>query len=302
MWTCTDDDDGFGGFVAQLLLVDFGFFETYEIDVVAGRSFSEASGDREIAQQPEQPPPPPARFVLNRLAAERLGWTSDEAVGGILNVSGRRGVVIGVVENVYLESVRDPLTPTLYLVPPLERSAQIREASIRVTGADLERTLSGIDAVWRALGPDVPVMRRFLDEDFEALYRGERRQAQLLTAFSFLSSAIACLGLYGLASFSTARRTKEIGIRKTLGASVANIVKLFAAEFGVLVLIANVVAWPVAYFAMQRWLSGFAYRIELGPFVFIVSGLLALVVATVTVAVVASRAARAQPVATLRYE
>ncbi len=297
-----DDDDGFGGFVAQLLLVDFGFFETYEIDIVAGRSFSEASGDREIGQQPGQPPPPPAPFVLNRLAAERLGWTPDEAVGGILNVSGRSGVVIGVVENVYLESVRDPLTPTLYLVPPLERSAQIREASIRVTGADLERTLAGIDAVWRALGPDVPVMRRFLDDDFEALYRGERRQAQLLTTFSLLAVAIACLGLYGLASFSTTRRTKEIGIRKTLGASVSDIVRLFTAEFGVLVLLANVIAWPIAYFAMQRWLAGFAYRIDLGPAMFVASGLLALAIATLTVAAVASRAARAKPVTALRYE
>ena len=218
-------------------------------------------------------------------------------------MSDRRGVVIGVVEDVYLESVRDPLTPTLYLVPPDGcASLQLREASIRVTGADLERTLAGIDAVWRELGPAVPVLRRFLDDDFEALYRGERRQGQLLTLFSVLAVIIACLGLYGLASFSTARRTKEIGIRKTLGASVPEIVRLFATEFGVLVLIANVVAWPVAYFAMQRWLAGFAYRIELGPFVFVASALLALLVAMLTVALVATRAARAKPVTTLRYE
>ena len=297
-----DDDDDFGGFLGQLMLVDYGFFETYGIDLVAGRSFSEASGDREIRQQPGQPPPPPAPFILNRLAVERLGSTPDEVVGRILNVSGRRGVVIGVVEDVYLESVRDALTPTLYLVPPTERSLELREASIRVSGADLDRTLTGIDAVWRELGPAVPVLRRFLDDDFEALYRGERRQAQLLTVFSVLAVIIACLGLYGLASFSTARRTKEIGIRKTLGASVPEIVRLFATEFGVLVLIANVVAWPVAYFAMQRWLAGFAYRIELGPFVFVASALLALLVAMLTVALVATRAARAKPVTTLRYE
>ena len=297
-----DDDDDFGGFLGQLMLVDYGFFETYGIDLVAGRSFSEASGDREIRQQPGQPPPPPAPFILNRLAVERLGSTPDEFVGRILNVSGRRGVVIGVVEDVYLESVRDALTPTLYLVPPTERSLELREASIRVSGADLDRTLTGIDAVWRELGPAVPVLRRFLDDDFEALYRGERRQGQLLTVFSVLAVIIACLGLYGLASFSTARRTKEIGIRKTLGASVPEIVRLFATEFGVLVLIANVVAWPVAYFAMQRWLAGFAYRIELGPFVFVASALLALLVAMLTVALVATRAARAKPVTTLRYE
>jgi putative ABC transport system permease protein len=124
----------------------------------------------------------------------------------------------------------------------------------------------------------------------------------LLTTFSLLAVAIACLGLYGLASFSTTRRTKEIGIRKTLGASVADIVRLFTAEFGVLVLIANVIAWPIAYFAMQRWLTGFAYRIELGPAVFVASGLLALAIATLTVAAVAGRAARAKPITALRYE
>lgn len=297
-----DDDDGLGGFLWQLMLVDFGFLETYEIDVIAGRSFSEASGDREIRQQPGQPPPPPVPIILSRLAVERLGTTPDDAIGRILNMSDRPGVVIGVVEDVYLESVRDPLTPVVYLVPPTDRVLQVREASIRVTGTDLERTLAGIDAVWRELGPEVPVLRRFLDDDFEALYRSERRQGQLLTTFSMLAVAIACLGLYGLASFSTLRRTKEIGIRKTLGASVADIVSLFATEFGALVLVANAIAWPVAYVATQRWLAGFAYRIELGPFVFVASGFLALAVATLTVVAVASRAARAKPVTALRYE
>jgi putative ABC transport system permease protein len=293
----TDDDNG--GIAAQVMLVDFDFLATYDIDVISGRSFSEAGGDREIPQQEGQPPPPPVPLVVSRLAVELLGSTPSEMVGRIIEAVGRRAVVVGVVEDVYLQSARDPLLPAIYLVPATQRAAH---ASIRVTGADLERTLAGIDAVWSDLGPDVPVLRRFLDEDFEALYRGERRQAQLLTTFSLLAIAIACLGLYGLASFSTMRRTKEIGIRKTLGASVPDIVRLFAAEFGVLVLVANVIAWPVAYFAMQRWLAGFAYRIELGPAVFIGSGLLALAIATATVAAVAGRAARAKPVTALRYE
>jgi putative ABC transport system permease protein len=295
-------DPDMGGILAQMLLVDFDFLDTYAIDVIAGRAFSEASGDREIPAVDGQPPPPPAPFVLSRLAAERLGATPDEIVGRIIEVGGRRAVVIGVVEDVHLESVRDPLLPVVYLVPPSQRAAGLGQASIRVTGDDLERTLAGIDAVWDELGPDVPVLRRFLDEDFEAMYRGERRQAQLLTTFSVLAIAIACFGLYGLASFSTARRTKEIGVRKTLGAGVLQIVRLFATEFGVLVLLANVIAWPLVYFAMQRWLSGFAYRIELGPFVFVASAALALAVALLTVAAVATRAAHAKPVDSLRYE
>jgi putative ABC transport system permease protein len=294
-------DDDMGGIVAQTMLVDFDFLATYDIDVLAGRAFSEVGGDREIAQQEGQLPPPPTPLVLSRLAVERLGSTPDEVVGRTIEVAGRRAVVIGVVEDVYLESVRDPLLPVIYRVPP-QGASGLNQASIRVAGADLERTLAGIDAVWSELGPDAPVTRRFLDDDFDALYRTERRQGQLLILFSSLAVAIACLGLYGLTSFSTTRRMKEIGIRKTLGASVPEIVKLFATEFGALVLIANVIAWPVAYFTMQRWLSGFAYRIELGPFVFVASAALALVVAMLTVALVATGAARAKPVATLRYE
>jgi putative ABC transport system permease protein len=295
-------DSDMGGMLAPLLLVDFDFLETYDLDVVAGRAFSEAGNEREIAVQPGQPLPPPAPFVLSRLAVERLGSTPDEVLGRIIIVGGRRGVVIGVVEDVYLESVRDPLTPVLYLVPPIERAGALREASIRVTGADLDGTLAGIDTIWGELGPDVPVLRRFLDDDFEALYRGERRQGELLTLFSLLAVVIACLGLYGLASFTTTRRTKEIGVRKTLGASALNIVTLLTVEFGGLVVLANLLAWPIAYLLMQRWLAGFAYRIELGPLVFVASGVLALLIAALTVALVANRAARAKPVTALRYE
>jgi putative ABC transport system permease protein len=238
---------------------------------------------------------------LNELAVERLGWTAEDAVGRRLDASDQPTIVVGVVENVHLESVRDPLVPVAYWVPPRE-TAEIREASVRITGRDLERTLADIDAIWNRLGPGTPVLRRFLDDDFNALYRAERRQAQLLTLFSVLAIAIACLGLFGLASFSTSRRTKEIGIRKALGAGVRDIVTLLTVEFGVLVLLANLLAWPIAYFAMQRWLAGFAYRIELGPFVFVASGVLALAIAMLTVAAVARRAARGKPVAALRYE
>jgi putative ABC transport system permease protein len=298
-------DDGLG-FLTQLMLIDFGFFELYDIDLVAGRLPDAARRDQEVGVEPGaarrgagQGPPLP--FVLSELTVERLGWTPEDAIGRPIDVA-RTGVVIGVVEDVYLESVRDALAPVIYLIPATQRFSDLREASVRVSGADLDRTLAEVDAIWQRLGPGTPVMRRFLDDDFEALYRGERRQAQLLALFSLLGILIACLGLYGLASFSTTRRTKEIGIRKTLGASVPEIVRLFTTEFGVLVLLANVVAWPVAYFAMQRWLSGFAYRIELGPFVFVASAALALAVALLTVAAVATRAARAKPVEALRTE
>jgi putative ABC transport system permease protein len=288
------------GFTASLMGVDFDFFETYEIKLVAGRTFAEGRGDRPEARQPGVPPSSPQSWVLSELAVRRLGWTLDEAIGRPIDVSGEPGVVVGVVADVHLESVRDAVTPVAYglfqqNLPPLQ-------ASIRVTGRNLERTLTDIDAIWRRFVPESPVMRRFLDQDFEALYRGEQREGQLLTLFSLLAILIACLGLFGLASFATVRRTKEIGIRKALGGSVADIVFLFTSEFGLLALLANVLAWPVAYVFMRRWLEGFAYRIELDVFAFVASGALALIVAVVTVAAVASRAARAKPVDALRYE
>ena len=181
-------------------------------------------------------------------------------------------------EDVYLESIREAVKPVVYAVLPVQTSGfrTIREASVRITGRNLEQTLDHIDSMWRQFVPSQPVTRRFLDEDFDALYRGERRQAQMFTVFSLLAITVACLGLFGLASFTTARRTKEIGLRKTVGASVWDIVRLFAGEFGVLVLIANLIAWPVAYILMKRWLETFAYRIELGPLAFVARGLTVL--------------------------
>ena len=209
-------------------------------------------------------------------------------------------MIVGVAADVHLESVRDAITPVAYFVAP--QIPALREASIRVTGRRLESTLADIDSIWRRLGPGSPVARRFLDQDFEALYRGEQREGELLGLFSMLAIVIACLGLFGLASLAASQRTKEIAVRKVLGASVKNIVWLFTSEFALLAVAANVIAWPVAYVLVQRWLAGFAYRIGLNALVFFAGGALALSVALATVAVVVGKAARAKPVAGLRYE
>jgi putative ABC transport system permease protein len=290
---------------ATVMAVEFDFFETYGIDLVAGRTFSEERGtDRTVFPTADAPQPPPSSLVLSELAVRRLGWTPEDAIGKTVDAAGRQGVVIGVVEDVYFESVRNQVKPIVYFVPPIQTTGfrAIREASIRVSGRDLTRTLQHVDAMWRQFVPDQPVTRRFLDQDFEALYRGEQRQAQMFTMFASLAIVVACLGLFGLAAFTTSRRTKEIGLRKTLGARVGDIVRLFTVEFGSLVLLANLFAWPAAYVLMQRWLATYSYRVELGATVFVASGLLALLIASITVAAVASRAARAKPVKALRYE
>jgi putative ABC transport system permease protein len=291
----------------QFMAVDYDFFETYRIATLAGRAFARNLAPRAALSQ--QTPPASADVVLNESAARMLGWNADEAVAKPVDIGLQANWspahVIGVVADTYFESVALPVRPMIYVFgaePASQLYGFIRTISIRVTGDDLPATLARIDALWREHVPGRPVVRHFLDDDFDALYRSEQRQAQLLTFFSGLAIAIACLGLLGLAWFSTERRVKEIGIRKSMGGTVWDVVLLFTSEFSRLVLLANLVAWPVAYFVMQRWLAAFAYRIEMSPLTFAGGAAVALAVAFGTVAAVAARAAAAKPVASLRYE
>ena len=292
----------------QFVTVDYGFFETYRIDVVAGRAFSSAFGtDRPAAQEGEGGQSAGA-FVISELAARLLGWSAEEAVGKWLEfgapqgsrfrVAEGAGPVIGVVNDVYFESLHSSIEPTVYMMP----GGSARTISLRVTGRDLAGTLAFIDEKWKEVRPDLPASPRFLDQEFEALYQAETRQARMFTIFSALAIFIACLGLFGLAAFATERRTKEIGIRKAVGGSVLDIVRLLTADFSKPVLLANVAAWPIAYLVMKSWLARFAYRIDMSPWVYVGGALLALVVAWLAVAVVAARAARAKPINALRYE
>jgi putative ABC transport system permease protein len=288
------------------LMVDYDFFETYRIELRAGRTFSAALGDR-----PAVDAAPGTRdgvpFVISELAARELGWTPEQALGRWLEFTAvqgsrfradeARGPVVGIVDDVYFQSIHNALEPMIYLIPYGSGSA-----SLRLTGRDVESALAHIETVWRRFRPDLPATRRFLDETFESLYRAEERQGRLIAMFAALATTIACLGVFGLVSFATQRRTKEIGIRKVMGGTPLDIVGLFAGEFGRLLLVANVLAWPAGYAIMQRWLEPFAYRIDLGVPLFVGAGLLVIAVAMATVAAVAGRAAAAKPIHSLRYE
>ncbi|MDY6948706.1 MAG: FtsX-like permease family protein [Pseudomonadota bacterium] len=184
----------------------------------------------------------------------------------------------------------------------LDRYPTLASAAVRISGNDIANTLAFIDQTWRRIVPEFPVTRSFLSERIAALYQDDARLGQLYSYSSLLSILIACLGLFGLATFSAQRRTKEIGVRKVMGGSVWSIVLLLTNDFSKLVLIANVIAWPVAYIAMERWLENFAYRIDLTPLVFIGSGLIAQCIAWVTVGGTAAKAASTKPVLALRYE
>jgi putative ABC transport system permease protein len=198
--------------------------------------------------------------------------------------------------------VREPVQPLVYYAAARSNTILFTDASVRITGRRVTETLAHIDAAWAELEPNQPLARYFLDESFAALADNEERQAQMFGTLALLAVVLACLGLFGLAAFTTERRTKEIGIRKAIGGSVWDVVHLLTSDFGKLVLLANLVAWPIAYVLMQRWLAGFAYRIDLSPVIFLASALTAFGIAWLTVAAIGLRAASAKPMAALRSE
>jgi len=290
--------------------VDYDFFATYDIPLLAGRGFSvEFPADRAIFPR-EGVTQGEAGYVLNRLAVEQFGWTQEEAIGKSLtanfdNNTPHPGRIVGVVENSYFESVHGNLKPVVFVMPEhilVTGVATMDRASLRLSGRNIVATLAYIREVWQRFVPNFPLEQHFLDERYAALHQMEKRQGQLFNVFATLATLIACLGLYGLAAFNAERRRKEIGVRKVMGGSVWSIVWLLTNDFSRLVLFSNLIAWPVAWLAMERWLENFAYRIDLTPLVFIGSGAIALCIAWVTVGGTAAKAASAKPVLALRYE
>ena len=276
-----------------LLAVDHDFTRTYGMEIVAGRTFS-----KEMASDSTQ------AFVLNEAAVRKLGWASaEEAVGKFFmldaeSLADRRGTVVGVVKDFHFESLRERITPmVMYIRPEL-----YWVATIKLAAGDPAEALAFIEAQWQTYTPDAPLSFSFLDQRFGQLYQPEERFGQIAGYFAALAMLIACLGLFGLASFAAEQRTKEIGVRKVLGASARSIVVLLSRDFTRVVLIALVVATPVAYLIMDRWLDSFAYRIDLSWPVFLIAGLAALAIALLTVSYQAIRAALVNPVEALRYE
>lgn len=274
------------------------FFETYRARLIAGRLFDDAhrlddTQSRESADG--------NNIVINRRATATLGFSSpEEAVGK--TVGGKRPrTIIGVVDDLRFGSPRDPNQPTYYLYyREPEKSSNI-VATVRHSG-DPRSTLAVIRGVWQRMVPQVPFAADTADRRLAEFYEADDRATRLFAAGAGLAIIIGCVGLWGLASFNTVRRVKEIGIRKTLGASSTDIVKLLASQFLRPVLIANVIAWPLAFIAMRTWLAGFEDRIALSPLYFFGASLLAIVIAMLTVLGQSLRASRAAPAWALRHE
>ncbi len=273
-------------YLMSLMSSDYNFAKAMGLEVEEGRYFSRQFPSDSLA------------VVLNESAVRMFGLTGPVGKRIFFVGSDKPLKIIGVVKDFHYESLHErirPLVITLGL-------GQTPYLPIRFKTSDISGLLGYIKSEWKKFVPGKPFEYYFLDQDIDRLYQAEQKTGEVFTTFSLLAIFIACLGLFGLAAFTAERRTKEIGIRKTLGSSIAGIIFLLSKEFTKWVLIANVIAWPVAYYLMNNWLKDFAYRIEMSLWTFVLSGVLALVVAELTVGFHAMRAATANPVEALRYE
>jgi putative ABC transport system permease protein len=247
-------------------------------------------------------------MILNETLVRHLGW--DDPLGKTVSMMDLVDVddpekgfvevpytVIGVVKDFHFESLHQKIRGHL-----MKLSGEVSRVSVKLRPGTIAGTLRSIENIWKELEPAQPFPYVFLDDSFDRLYRSEQRMGQIFISFTLMAIFISCLGLFGLASFSADQRTKEIGIRKVLGASVSNVVVLLSRDFTKWVILANIVAWPVAYLIMNKWLQNFAYRISLAVWIFVLSGAIALLIALFTVSTKALKAAVADPVDSLRYE
>ena len=271
----------------ETLFIDYDFIDTYGLTLASGRNFSrEFSTDMENA------------FILNETAVKKLGW--DDPIGKQFSEedAGVEANIIGVVEDFHYESPLYKIAPMVLTLRPF----QFSHISAKVNLEDVSRVLTFLEAKWKEFAPDYPFEYAFVDDDFDRYYNFERRQGQLFTYCAILAIFISCMGIFGLASFMAEKRTKEIGIRKVLGASISGIVILLSKEFMKWVLVANIIGWPVAYFVMNRWLQSFAYRVNIGVWMFALSAFLVLTIALLTVSYQSIKTALTNPINSLRYE
>jgi putative ABC transport system permease protein len=266
--------------------VDFDYIETFRVPIIEGRSFSQ-----------DYPTDADEAYIVNEEAVRRMGLKRP-VVGQRFAFWGREGRIVGVMQDAHFQNLHRKIEPLVFKIFP----DWFRFLYVRLRAGDTPAVLASIEKTWASLHLGYPFDYRCLDEDFDNLYRAEARMGTLFRTFAALAVFIACLGLFGLASFMAEQRTKEIGIRRILGASIPGITTMMSREYAVLVLAANVAAWPAAWFFMGRWLRGFAYRAELSVWSFFASGAIALAVALLTVGILSVKAASANPADALRYE
>ena len=275
-----------------------GYFTTYGARLLAGRWLDPARGGDEAGAGPDTRR---TNVILNAAAVRELGFANpQDAIGQRVEGKGSL-MVVGVVGDIRFQSPRVPVPPSAYFLS--RRDISDAFASLRYTGSDPRIVVDRIERVWKRIAPAVPYDARTVEQNmYDQLYKFDDQNARLFTIGAALAILIGCVGLYGLAAFDTARRVKEIGIRKTLGASTANVLTLLIGQFLRPVLLANLIAWPIAFVVMRRWLAFFDDRIALSPAFFVGASLAAVLIASATVLGQAWRVSRAEPARALRYE
>jgi len=273
--------------------VDEDFVNTVGLQVIAGTNFN-------IQDIKDAAPDSGAvyHFILNESATRQLGWTPQQAIGKKMFLGDNRpGYVRGVIKDFNFQSLHSPIKPFI-LFPEIRG----KELLVKISGEHLAQTISFLESKWKALVPDRPFEYHFLDEDYDKLYQSEIRLAEIMKVFTSIGILLACFGLFGLSSYSIQQRTKEIGIRKVLGASVSNITALLAKDFIMLTAVSCVVAFPIAWWAAHTWLQDYSYRINISWWIFFAAGLIAIFIAMITVSMQAIKAAISNPVKSLRTE
>jgi putative ABC transport system permease protein len=266
--------------------VDYDYIETFGIPMVEGRSFS-----RQFATDAE------TAFIVNEEAVRRMGL-QPPVVGRSFGFWGIDGQIIGVMKDAHFQPLHQKIEPLVFkMFPPW-----LRRMYVNFRSENIPAVLRALEKSWNEMNTGYPFDFRFLDEDFHDLYKAEAKMRGIFRSFASLAVFIACLGLFGLASFMAEQRTKEIGVRRVLGATVSGITLMMSRDFAKWVLIANLIAWPVSWIFINRWLKGFAYRMDMGIMVFLIPALFSIGVALVTVSFQTFRAARSNPVDSLKFE
>ena len=277
------------GFSTQVWSIDYDYISTLGMEMAEGRNFSREFGSDSTS------------IIINESAVKIAGLVDPigkklyQPDGNGSNL--REYTIVGVVKNFNFESLRQNIGPLVFVL-----GYNKWVTTFKVSPDNVQSLLKDIESKWKSMAPGMPFRYQFLDESFDNMYRAEQRIGKVAISFAVLAVFIACLGLFGLATYMAEQRTKEIGVRKVLGASVANVAVMLSKDFIKLVLVASLIAFPVAWWAMNKWLQDFAYRVDIGWWVFVVAGLLAVLIAVITVSYQAIKAALANPVESLRSE
>jgi putative ABC transport system permease protein len=278
-----DGKDPKDNLIMHEISIDKDFISFFKIKMLQGASFTGSPIDT-------------AHFILNEAAIKETGIKNP--IGKRFSMHGIKGTIIGVVKDFHYASMREKITPAVFYYHP----QYFNRMYVRIAGNNPSKAIAAAEKQFKQYNGQYPFGYAFLDENFDYIYKGESRQAVLFDYFSGIAIFISCLGLLGLAAYTAQVRTREIGVRKVLGASVSSITTMLSMDFLKLVLIAIVIASPLAWYAMNKWLQDFAYRINIQWWVFVIAGVLAVLIAFATISYQAIKAALMNPVKSLRSE